>query len=359
MFSKGLALTLASCLTLSALAQTRRAEAGSPQSRTFKSVLVQVIRAADHDHLESILGKRVVDDVYIRYTTKLIIPGFERCWISDEDPRRGPDEKTEITPDGAQLVYECILLHDQNLTALKPAYERLVERVRQATEWPSSSYSGAGWTTETRPYSHVLVPDRITVFHRPGDSASRDVAEVNNTTWVKVWLFGSVSGWDVRLFVYAPWYLMSHAKKLEAEVAEQARITAEQARITAEHKSDIQSSRTKGYFASSGLMWSVTDVVGDMSQEAAVSYCHDLLLNGRSGWRLPEIEEAEGVAAEHPIISDWAVSSVPISVRLATRIWTASKQPSGQPWVVNVFWLRRAAGIHDVGRVLCVRSIGD
>jgi len=44
-----------------------------------------------------------------------------------------------------------------------------------------------------------------------------------------------------------------------------------------------------------GLMWPTKDITASLSWDEAVAFCHTLSLGGYSGWRLPTIEELQGI----------------------------------------------------------------
>jgi len=219
---------------------------------------------------------------------------------------------------------------------------------------PSAEHETA-FETESRAGSRELLPGRATRFP-PYNPASGSVSLYENYTWVDVRLQGGPSGWGVDLEVHAPPYLMSYVREREAATAERAKSAAEQARR-------IVSERAKGYWTDpkTQLMWTVGDAGADVRWEAAVNYCRDLLVDGRSGWRLPEIDELEKVydwmsgGSLVPSIQVWT-DTTPTAVRLAMVIWTATKQSSGDPWVFKVFAGHRDGGAHNAGRVLCVHS---
>ena len=340
------------CLNLSA--QPSQPKGGSPPPGTFKGILARIITAADRDHLESLLGKHAPDD--LEYFPKVILPGFEQCRIRDEDYGRESDGI--IRPSGAALVYQCTLVHGQNLTSsVKLAYENLVERVRQATNLPSETFE-KGFKAESRPGSGVFLRGRTTSF------------PFRNETWLEVSLVGSIGGWDIDLYVHAPLGLMSYVREREAADAEEGRLAAEQA-------GEMAAQRAKGYWVdrsnnrvdrSNNLIWTVKDAGADLSWDAAVSYCRDLLLNGSQGWRLPEIEEMEGIHELGWVLSNHLKGKIELSgwtdtmsprLRLGMGIWTATKQPSGTSWVYNVSSGVRDNGAHDVARVLCVHSVKE
>jgi hypothetical protein len=119
-----------------------------------------------------------------------------------------------------------------------------------------------------------------------------------------------------------------------------------------------------------GLMWTGKDNSGDVSWNQAAEYCSNLQLAGLSGWRLPTIEELQGI--DDPSVTaqamfDAGVTGVHVkgSLKLTGWLWSISQggaagKPSNGPWNFN-FAGEQAGDSFPVGfsysmRALCVRN---
>jgi hypothetical protein len=167
-------------ISASAVAQVSGVSRKGAAPDKFREVLAQIIKAAEEDHLESLIGKRDPEDPDPRksFFPKVILPGFgNRCRIRlTEDKPTASNGRTltvEQTRENRSLLYdarwpeyECTLTEDQHLTpSVKKAFERLVERVVESTDLPSTSFD-TNSTAEDRPGSGVFVPGRITRFQQ-------------------------------------------------------------------------------------------------------------------------------------------------------------------------------------------------
>jgi len=63
------------------------------------------------------------------------------------------------------------------------------------------------------------------------------------------------------------------------------------------NQESAQATQTRGYWIdpSTGLMWAGKDNGEDVNWKNAVKYCRNLRLAGYSDWKLPKIEELEGI----------------------------------------------------------------
>lgn len=116
-----------------------------------------------------------------------------------------------------------------------------------------------------------------------------------------------------------------------------------------------------------GLMWAKNDNGSDVNWKQAVAYCSSLQLAGSSGWRLPTIDELQGI--DDPTLSaqtgfDFGVSDVHVKGKLKLTGWSWSSSPGSQgPWNFN-FQDERATDGFPLGfsynmRALCVRPSGE
>jgi len=116
-----------------------------------------------------------------------------------------------------------------------------------------------------------------------------------------------------------------------------------------------------------GLMWTKGDNGSDVSWNQAVAYCSNLQLAGSSGWRLPTIDELQGI--DDPTVSaqtgfDFGASDVHVKGKLKLTGWSwSSSQGSQGPWNFN-FQNERATDGFPLGfsynmRALCVHPSGE
>ena len=137
-----------------------------------------------------------------------------------------------------------------------------------------------------------------------------------------------------------------------------------------------QETQARGYWVdpSTGLMWTGKDNGKDVNWHKAVKYCRDLRLAGYSDWRLPTIDELQGIydgsAPESleplPMGSRYVLygrAKGGLSVQ-GNYHWSSSQDPddrghpSGYVWQFDFPGGRRHHE-HDSydGRALCVRGL--
>ncbi|MFZ1011980.1 MAG: DUF1566 domain-containing protein [Terracidiphilus sp.] len=123
-----------------------------------------------------------------------------------------------------------------------------------------------------------------------------------------------------------------------------------------------------------GLMWAKKDNGSDVSWNQGSDYCTKLRIAGYNDWRLPTIEELQGI--DDPSVSIQAVfdegSIVGVHVKgnlkLTGWLWSSSQgdaagKPSQGPWHFN-FEDQKAGDSFGLGfsysmRALCVRRSGE
>lgn len=111
----------------------------------------------------------------------------------------------------------------------------------------------------------------------------------------------------------------------------------------------------------SGLLWTTRDNGRDVDWRRALSYCEDLELAGYSDWRLPTLEELEG------LYKPWAAGQykVPGEISLtACCPWSSTKKSEDSAWNFNFQYREAFSGglsyTYDL-RALCVRrpAVGE
>ncbi len=132
-----------------------------------------------------------------------------------------------------------------------------------------------------------------------------------------------------------------------------------------------------------GLMWTRKDNGSDVNEVQADAYCSKLQLAGYSGWRLPTMEELQGiydprVSAQAPFDSGLTYNvHIKGNLTLTGRIWSDLREGDlGRPYEVQAGWLFQFGdtGPSDVDlerpqrnfllyssdtRALCVRGAGE
>jgi hypothetical protein len=134
--------------------------------------------------------------------------------------------------------------------------------------------------------------------------------------------------------------------------------------------------RVRGYWVdpSSGLMWAGRDNFGrDLNWRQATKYCRDLQLAGYADWRLPAIEELEGVydRRARALGRGGARNQTPLTFHVKGDLfltglqWSASRSldPDGRPngWAYRFDFFNGGSfkdelHFHDGLRALCVRA---
>lgn len=143
----------------------------------------------------------------------------------------------------------------------------------------------------------------------------------------------------------------------------------------AQKQAQTQETQARGYWIdpSTGLMWAGKDNGKDVSWKNAVKYCRDLRLAGSSDWRLPTIDELQGIydgsgfAVPPPRKGiEWGRAKGGLFLT-GSREWSSSRvlddrgRNSGYAWEYDFPHGRRwkdPLGYTGSLRALCVRGSG-
>jgi hypothetical protein len=117
--------------------------------------------------------------------------------------------------------------------------------------------------------------------------------------------------------------------------------------------------KNQGYWTDSDtqLMWTAADDGSGLSLSQAVRYCRELTLGGFKDWRLPSIDDLQGLfgGAENP--SGYHIKG---PIKLTGWQWSVSPgKQKGEGWALDFGDGGRAsvaAGDSGLNRALCVRN---
>jgi hypothetical protein len=143
---------------------------------------------------------------------------------------------------------------------------------------------------------------------------------------------------------------------------------------TDEHSS-VQNTQMRDYWPdpATGLMWTSTDNGKDVTWKKSIEYCRDMRLADHSDWRLPTIDELQGIYddsgyAAPPLSkgSEWVLAGKPKGGLLLTgnHYWSSTKglddrgHSNGYAWYFDFPHGKRdwdPYGYHGSKRALCVR----
>jgi hypothetical protein len=108
-----------------------------------------------------------------------------------------------------------------------------------------------------------------------------------------------------------------------------------------------------------GLMWAKKDNGSNVIWQEAMDYCRNLQLAGHSDWRLPTIDELQGIRDENANGNGWRVKG---GLLLSGWEWSSSPgNTSGEVWIFGFSEGRRDSYLIGGGyiRALCVRRPGE
>jgi hypothetical protein len=151
-----------------------------------------------------------------------------------------------------------------------------------------------------------------------------------------------------------------------------------EAQSPANNRAGAQETKIRGYWIdpSTGLMWNAMDNGKDINWGKATKYCHNLNSAGYSGWRLPTIDELNGIYdgsgfnAPHPKGVIIALAGRPKGDLLLTgnHHWSSTRgtddrgHSNGYAWYFDFSHGKRdwdPYGYYGSKRALCVRNSGD
>jgi hypothetical protein len=110
-----------------------------------------------------------------------------------------------------------------------------------------------------------------------------------------------------------------------------------------------------------GLMWTKKDNGSDVNWQQAISYCRNLQLAGYSDWRLPEIDELQGI---YDPDTGFGGSHVKGNLQLSGWDWSSSQNHSSEDAWLFYFskgeqLLPSLGNYRTSARALCVRRSGE
>jgi hypothetical protein len=116
-----------------------------------------------------------------------------------------------------------------------------------------------------------------------------------------------------------------------------------------------------------GLMWAKRDNNSNVTWQQASNYCTNLQLDGKTGWRLPTIDELQGIYEPSKHRSGWPWTWTKYhtkgNLRFSGWAWSSSQgNASGEAWYFNLANGTRYSahlGNHNDRRALCVRRSGE
>ncbi len=108
------------------------------------------------------------------------------------------------------------------------------------------------------------------------------------------------------------------------------------------------------------LMWTKKDNGADVDWQQATEYCRNLQLAGHSDWRLPSIDELQGIYDPNANVDGWAVKG---DLHLFGWQWSSSQEEgAGKAWAFYfIHGLRTSGPLGDskARHALCVRPSGE
>ncbi len=117
-----------------------------------------------------------------------------------------------------------------------------------------------------------------------------------------------------------------------------------------------------------GLMWTKKDNGSDVNWNQASDYCSNLQLGGYNDWRLPSIEELQGIydpSVSVQAVFDYGDVNVHVKGNLQLTGWDwSSSQGKSSEWALSFSFNNENRGPFPLGfsyssRALCVRRSGE
>jgi hypothetical protein len=113
-----------------------------------------------------------------------------------------------------------------------------------------------------------------------------------------------------------------------------------------------------------GLTWTKADNGSDVNWNQANAYCSNLRLGGFSDWRLPTIDELQGIYDPSIDVPGVHLDGTPVmrhykgNLRISGRQWSSSQENANESWQFDYFHEKRYSfRVSDsrLDRALCVR----
>jgi hypothetical protein len=113
-----------------------------------------------------------------------------------------------------------------------------------------------------------------------------------------------------------------------------------------------------------GLTWAKEVSEWFLTWNEAKAYCVNLRLGGHSDWRLPTIDELQGIydprvdVAGHSYGGEATIFHVKGNLKLTGVIWSSTQKNDGQAWTFSFFDASRGShrlSENNTERALCVR----
>jgi len=109
-----------------------------------------------------------------------------------------------------------------------------------------------------------------------------------------------------------------------------------------------------------GLIWAVEDNGSDVNWSQAKTYCDNLTLGGHTDWRMPTLDELEGLYDRN--LSKVYKAKGPINLK-AGSVWSGTRNNSGDAWSFNFGYggttISPTGGCSSSGRALCTCGSGS
>jgi hypothetical protein len=143
------------------------------------------------------------------------------------------------------------------------------------------------------------------------------------------------------------------------------------ARLKAEQEARAEAAGLVWTDPATRLMWAKKDNGSDVTWQQAMDYCRNLKLAGHSDWRLPIIDELQGIydhninVPGHYADGKAVIWHVKGNLHLSGDLWSNSQgNASGEAWTIQLIKGHRESALLSYGatfsiRALCVRRSGE
>lgn len=178
---------------------------------------------------------------------------------------------------------------------------------------------------------------------------------------------GRLNADDVKLVKTVAGDHLLQATSADGQLKWQGMVTAD---ATAQKMVKIPLSDLAAFWTdpATGLLWAKTDNGSDVNRNQANAYCANLQFGGKSGWRLPTVDELQGIYDPSVNISSpwpngqtvtWHVKG---NLHLSGWIWSSSQANASSAWCYDYIHGVRGSFLLDYSsfqRALCVRRSGE